>query len=108
MARTETPDNTPHAFATEIWLNESMLPALEYSDYWNNEEIEKLKPLYVLNGDFSGIDAHLADSRIVQQFKYCADLMEKELKKPFHGVGADIASGNLWAVPLLAAMPAVD
>lgn len=86
------------AYEIECWLSESEINSLAYSDYWNNEDEEKNKDWYVLNGDFSRMERYLTEEGFIRVFDDCVSL-SRSLGRSLCGVGADIAAGVLWAVP---------
>jgi ubiquinone/menaquinone biosynthesis C-methylase UbiE len=71
------------------WLSDP--DCLRYADYWNDEEEERRKPFWVLDGDFSRMKAYL-----------------KEIGLPAQMEEADLGAGTLWAVPDLFRLGAVD
>lgn len=85
-------------YTIEYWLSESEVNSIAYSDYWNNEEKERTKAWYILDGDFSKMERYLKESGLVSVFDDCVALA-RNLRGNLHGVGADIAAGVLWAVP---------
>ena len=95
-------------WAVERWLSDAEIAEIEYSIYWNDEEQEREKPLYVLDGDFAKMERYLDATELPRDLKACADAFRSELGRPLSGVGVDLAAGNLWAVPHLLKLGAVE
>ena len=85
----------------ESWINDSKLNKIEYIEYWNNEEKEKSKEWYILDGDFSRMEEHLQRIGLPNDLKRCVELLANNLNYELRGVGIDLAAGTLWAVPHL-------
>ncbi|MFC2025022.1 class I SAM-dependent methyltransferase [Chloroflexota bacterium] len=47
------------------------------------------------------MERHLEETKLVQQLDWCIAYLKNTLGQPLHGIGVDLASGNLWAVPYL-------
>ena len=88
-------------FEVQYWLLPSDIKQMEYSEYWNNEEFEKNKAWYVLDGDFAKMAKHLEDAGLAHQLQQCLTFLKNTLNQPLRGVGADLAAGNLWVIPYL-------
>lgn len=79
------------------WLAAEEIRAIEYSEYWNDEALEKQKEgFWTLEGDFGRMETCLAEKTTVA--RELDDLLEEV---PPRGAGADLAAGTLWAVPRL-------
>ena len=74
---------------------------MEYSAYWNDEDEETGKAGYILDGDFNKLEQYLAEIGVVRQLKECLNFLETNFQWKPRGIGADLASGNLWAPPFL-------
>jgi SAM-dependent methyltransferase len=93
-------------YQVEHWLTSDQVEDLAYSDYWNDEDSERSKAWYILDGDFTKYEKYLQESGLVEGFNRCVELAER-LGCPISGIGADVAAGVLWAVPLLLSQGAV-
>src|SRR5437899_10043326 len=87
-------------YRVEYWLSDAEISSMTYSDYWNNEQIEKLKPWQVVESGFAGLEGHLAETGLVRQLEQCVDAAARR-GHPVHGVGADLACGVLWSTSVL-------
>jgi SAM-dependent methyltransferase len=83
------------------WLQPSELSALEFGHYWNDSHQEKSKQLDLRDDDCCKVDRFMAEAVVVKQLRACLDFMQTDLSLEIKGLGADLASGNLWAVPIL-------
>ena len=95
-------------FNIEYWLTDSEISAIEYSDYWNNEEKEKSKEWYILDGDFSKMENYLQKTGLLKDLMQCVECLKVDFKFELHGQGIDLAAGNLWAVPYLFDLGKID
>jgi SAM-dependent methyltransferase len=91
----------PSNYKIEYWLSSPEIASLAYSEYWNNEEEERAKEWYVLEGDFAKMEMYLEETGLVKQLNQCLAFLEANWKWTLRGVGADLACGTLWAVPYL-------
>ena len=87
-------------YRVEYWSSEPEIGSTAYFDYWNNEQIEKLKPWHVLESGFAGLEQHLKKTGLVRQLEQCLD-RAAQLGHAVHGVGADLACGVLWTTSLM-------
>lgn len=85
----------------EKWVSDSEKDKIEYSQYWNNETIEKNKAWYVVDGNFSGMESYLKKTGLPQDLNRCIQILRSKFKRPLSGVGIDLAAGNLWAASYL-------
>lgn len=108
VQRLRAQGGTADSYAIELWLSEAEIAALEYAGYWNDEEQEREKEWYILDGDFAKMERHLRAVGLIAQLDACAACLEHDLGWRFHGTGVDLACGNLWAVPSLLAQPGVE
>lgn len=96
------------SYEVRRWLTPLQISQIEYSEYWNDEEKEKAKEWWILDGDFGKMERYLEKTKLVQQLDECITYLKYTLNRTLHGVGADLASGNLWAVPYLLNAGQVD
>lgn len=92
----------------ENWLSNSQIREIEYSGYWNDEEKEKSKEWYILDGDFSKMERYLETTGLPQDLKTCTEVLHTAFNRQLAGVGIDLAAGNLWATPFLCNLPNVS
>ena len=93
-------------FPVEHWLDPREIAGIEYSGYWNDEDVERGKEWYVLDGDFAPMERYLGDVGLVADLGACLRAAEELRGRPIEGVGVDLAAGTLWAARyLLAAGP---
>ena len=85
----------------QYWVQDEEVKDISYSDYWTDEENEKLKPFYVLDDNFSKAEEYLKSTGLARDFKNCLKVLKNNFGKNLEGVGMDLAAGNLWAVPLI-------
>jgi len=81
----------------ENWISDFQINKIEYSGYWNDEEKEKDKEWYILDGDFSKMERYLKTTGLSQDFKTCLEVLHTDFNRQIAGVGIDLAAGNLWA-----------
>ncbi|HXQ24446.1 MAG TPA: class I SAM-dependent methyltransferase, partial [Candidatus Acidoferrales bacterium] len=85
----------------ENWLSDSPHRAIEYSEYWNDEQNEQDKAWNILDGDFTKMESYLAQIGLVEDLRECLDACRARRGSGLGGVGIDLAAGNLWAAPHL-------
>lgn len=95
-------------YKVESWLSDSEISEIAYSEYWNDEEQEKSKEWYVLDGNFSKMEHYLKKSNMVEDLIKAVDVSKKHFISELRGVGIDLAAGNLWAVPHLLNLGAIE
>jgi SAM-dependent methyltransferase len=95
-------------WATENWLSDAEISRIEYSQFWNDEEMEKDKAWYILDGDFAKMERYLETTSLALDLSDCVKVLNTDFKRHLTGVGIDMAAGNLWAVPRLLRLGTVD
>ena len=85
----------------ENWLPDLKINEIEYSQYWNDEEKEKSKEWYILDGDFLKMERYLKTTGLLQDLRQCIEVLHTDLNRQIAGIGIDLAAGNLWAAPYL-------
>ncbi len=85
----------------EEWITDSEKNKIIYSQYWNDDEVEKSKEWYVLNGNFSKMEQYLWKTGLSEDLKQCINILKTNFNRLLSGVGIDLAAGNLWAAPYL-------
>jgi ubiquinone/menaquinone biosynthesis C-methylase UbiE len=90
-------------FPVEYWLTPEEIGELDYAAYWNDEEAERHKEWYVLDGDFSRMEGYLEEVGLLDDLQ--ASLEEVGT---LAGTGLDLAAGTLWAAPHLLAAGTVE
>jgi SAM-dependent methyltransferase len=98
----DSPSATGAGYRVETWQSAEELADADFAGYWNDVEEERSKEWWVSDGDFSTMEEYLITSGLVEQLELSLDLAER-IGHPVRGVGADLAAGNLWAVPRLIA-----
>jgi SAM-dependent methyltransferase len=86
----------------EFWQSETELASVEFAGYWNDVEEERRKEWWIADGDFAKMEAYLDEQELNAQLDRVVEVAES-LGRPIRGQGADLAAGNLWAVPRLLA-----
>jgi SAM-dependent methyltransferase len=100
------PATEARGFRVEHWLDPGQIAGLEYAGYWNDEDVERGKEWFVLDGDFAPMERYLGDVGLVEDLRACLREAEELRGRPIAGVGLDLAAGTLWAARhLLAAGP---
>jgi SAM-dependent methyltransferase len=88
----------------ERWISEQDASQLEYSVYWNDEQVERDKPFDVSDDDFAKLERYLGEVGLVKDLATCLNA----LPSPVSGRGIDLAAGTLWAAPILLDAGAVE
>ena len=89
-------------YTLQAWKSFSDISKIEYSAYWNNAALEVEKEVFwVSDGDFDRMERYLNDSGLIGQFHQALEFLDRNLGRCLEGTGADLAAGNLWAVPLI-------
>lgn len=83
------------------WISDSDINQIEYSEYWNDEEEEKKKEWYVLDGNFLKMEQYLRKTGLPQDLTLSAKILRTDFNRQLSGIGIDLAAGNLWAVDKL-------
>lgn len=96
------------SWAVEYWLSDSEMSRTDYSAYWNDEQKEKEKEWYILDGDFSKMERYLRQSGLPSDLLRCVEILKGNFNCLLGGVGIDLAAGNGWAIPHLFKAAAVD
>jgi SAM-dependent methyltransferase len=94
----------PSPWTFERWISEEDVSELEYSEYWNDERVERDKPFDVLDDDFAKLEHYLGEVGLVNDLTTCLNA----LSTPLAGDGIDLAAGTLWAAPILLSAGAVE
>jgi SAM-dependent methyltransferase len=89
-----------HGAAVETWIDDASIQATAYSKYWNDEEIESNKELYILRRSFAEMEAYIAGTGLIDDFKRCLARLRAGGIEP-GGTGIDVAAGMLWLLPAL-------
>jgi ubiquinone/menaquinone biosynthesis C-methylase UbiE len=94
-------------YSTDFWLKEQEVSELPFATFWNDEEGEKSKEWYVLDGNFAKMEAFIQERGLIQQFNEALSFL-KSTGKELKGTGIDLAAGNLWAAPQILNSPKVE
>ena len=90
-------------YEVQLWKQAAEIDRMEYAEYWSDEEIEKEKEWWILDGDFEKMEAYLEKSHLGPQLQQGIAFLEQHLGRSLGGCGADLAAGNCWAIPRLLA-----
>jgi SAM-dependent methyltransferase len=90
----------PPGIDAQIWQSPESLTWVEYSKYWNDEEIERSKSFYVLDHGFARLEQYVAGTGLAEDFKECVRRLEAEGRR-VGGIGLDLAAGVLWMLPVV-------
>jgi ubiquinone/menaquinone biosynthesis C-methylase UbiE len=82
------------------WIDDASIEATAYSKYWNDEEIESTKELYILGRSFREMEEYVASTGLIEDFKLCIARLRRSGHAP-GGVGIDVAAGMLWLLPVV-------
>jgi len=93
-------------YETVEWLKDA--DRLTYGDYWNDEQEERQKPFWILDGNFASMEAYLARNGFPAQLRACVDRARARFGRGVDGVGVDLGAGNLWGAPHLFALGNVE
>lgn len=89
-------------YETRCWFSSNELTKTSYSQYWNDEHVEKSKEvLDISNGDFKRMEEFLDDIGLVGQLQDLIDFLKQNSDRELSGCGIDLAAGTLWAAPQL-------
>lgn len=95
-------------YGVELWKSPAEIEQMAYTEYWNDEDIEKGKEWWILDGDFGKMETYLEKSYLDLQFQQVITFLKHNLGKSLEGCGADLAAGNCWAIPRLLAAGSVE
>ncbi len=101
-------NNLENEFNIEHWLTDEQIAQIEYSDYWNDEEVEKSKEWYILDGNFSKMETHLKRTGLSSDLERCVRTLETDFGRRLVGTGIDLAAGNLWAAHYIFALGEIE
>ena len=87
-------------YPLQYWLSPSEIASTSYSEYWNDEEIEKRKEWHVVERGFSDMQRHLEETGLIRQLNDCLNA-SVQLGHAVSGTGADLACGVFWTAPIL-------
>lgn len=85
----------------EHWIESSNIDDIGYSKYWNDEEIEKSKEFYILDGNFSKMENYIKETGFAEDLELCIDSLKNIFNRFVSGTGIDLGAGNLWAASWL-------
>lgn len=90
-----------YEYEFQEWITTLEIKRSKYFEYWSDEEQEKSKEWYILDGNFEKMETYLKKSGLLHQLAESIKRLRSRFNRELHGIGADLASGNLWAVPHL-------
>jgi SAM-dependent methyltransferase len=87
-------------YRIEMWKAASEIRQIEYASYWNNETEEIKKDVFwIFDGNFRKMEEYLEKTFLTPQLNQMLGYIRVTLGRTLSGTGADLAAGNLWAVP---------
>ena len=87
-------------YRIEMWKSPSEIGQIEYAAYWNNESEEVKKDVFwIFDGNFRKMEEYLGQTYLIPQLNQMLEFVRITLGRSLAGTGADLAAGNLWAVP---------
>lgn len=86
-------------YKIEKWLQESQISDIEFSDYWNNESVERNKHWWVEDRNYNKVEEYIKSGPLLWFY----DSLEQAKSMGFElsGKGIDIAAGTLWLEPYI-------
>jgi len=91
-----------------FWLNEDELSSIPSSVFWNDEELEKSKPFYLVDGNPERLLRYLRETTSYYD-QYDAVLkFACDLGLNIQGTGVDVAAGVCWTTALLSRMETIE
>lgn len=84
-------------WTVEQWISETEMQGIDYSEYWNDEEEEKKKEWYILDGNFEKMERYIDSTGLVDDLARCVAELKARSGGQLAGTGIDLAAGNLWA-----------
>lgn len=92
----------------EMWISPESLNDIYTSDYWNNDEIEKNKELWISDGNYEKCQKYLETAGLLNEWSYVDEYISKNIKNKTHLQIADIAAGIGWTTALLSKLDIVQ
>lgn len=90
---------TGSVYPVEEWLSPGA--AVNYRDYWEDEDEERRKPFWVLDGDFAKMERYLVETGRVRQLEQAVAAARSKFGVAVGGSGCDLGAGVAWSVPHL-------
>ncbi|MGL1862851.1 MAG: class I SAM-dependent methyltransferase [Pseudodesulfovibrio sp.] len=88
-------------YQIESWISEEEAQSIQYSEYWNDEKLEKEKQVFYVEDQVDDLEKHVLETGLQADIESCAQRVSRESLMPVGGVWVDLAAGVLWAVPHL-------
>ncbi len=94
-------------YRTEAWIDDAS--SLEYSEYWNDVEIEARK-IWNVEGEsgFDGMQQHLDSTGLSADLSRCLEVWEGTSGRGLGPRGADLAAGSCWTAGVLSTRAGVE
>jgi ubiquinone/menaquinone biosynthesis C-methylase UbiE len=92
----------------EFWITDQGISDAFSGSYWNDEEIEKTKAFYILNGNADKLTQLLRDQTTLWEEFEDIIKFSGTLGLEIKGVGLDLAAGVCWSTALLSRMETVE
>ncbi|MBM3249751.1 MAG: class I SAM-dependent methyltransferase [Candidatus Omnitrophica bacterium] len=94
--------------AIQSWLTDKEIETIYSGRYWSNEEEEKNKDWYILDGNTEKILRYLKKkTTYYAEYESILDFSRK-MGIPLKGVGADLAAGVCWTTALLSRVDDIE
>jgi len=90
----------PPGLKGEVWLDSDAIGSVAYSQFWNDEEVERQKPWHVVANGFEKMEQYVESMGFVDDLTACVDRLRAR-GKFVGGAGIDVAAGVLWLLPSL-------
>ena len=91
----------------EFWITDQDISDVFSGNFWNNEEIEKTKSFYIINGNADRLTQLLRDKTTLWEEFEDIIRFTGSLGLEIKGVGLDLAAGVCWSTALLSRIETV-
>ena len=92
----------------QFWFSDKEIKDVYSGQYWNDEEEEKKKEWYILDGNTERLSRYLKE-KTTYYAEYDSILaFADKIGMPVKGVGADLAAGVCWTTALLSQIESVE
>lgn len=91
----------------QFWLSDKEIEEIYSSKFWNDEELEKGKEWYIIEGEPNKIIRYLQEQTTYYK-EYESILKFSDKIAPIKGIGLDLAAGVCWSTALLSNIKSID
>jgi SAM-dependent methyltransferase len=91
-----------------VWLPKEALASVPTAEFWNDEEQEKDKAFYLVDGDPNKLWKYLREETTYLEEYYAVLQFVDALGRRLQGTGVDLASGVCWTSALLSQLETVE